>query len=245
MSRRGRAASLAGRDRGDLAAARRLLSRPAMNHSKPMSRRAAIAVPFAFALALAPACGSDDPGASAEAIVGHWELVDDESGELEAEYTFGDDGTFTFVEHGAGAERADGTYQAGDSLLSLDGIDDEGNRVEMEYTYFANDAELVAGALLPVGDVDGPVGTWEGRIQIAVDGQTEVSSEDRYELHDDGSAEVRSETSDGSEEADGTWRDEDGEIIVSFELESFTINVHMQLVDGLALGNPIFQRAAD
>jgi len=196
-----------------------------------------------FLLALTASCTSGDPEPSADAVVGHWELFDDESGELESEYTFGDDGAFTFVEHGDSPESAEGTYQAGADLLALDGTDDQGRAVAMEFTYFANDTSLVAGALLPVGEVDGPVGTWEGRIAIEVDGETALSSQDRYELRDDGTAEVRSESSEGTEEIDGTWRDEAGEIIVSFELESITFNVHMELLDGAALGGPVFQRA--
>jgi hypothetical protein len=189
---------------------------------------------------LAPACGGDSDGA----LVGRWELHDDETGELESTLTFDGDGSFAFEEYGEGAETNEGTYETGDGILSLDGTDDEGAHVVAELTYFAGDDQLAFSALLPDGEVDGPVGRWSGSIHMEKDGEVALDSQDTYQLAADGSATVDSRSgSDSVSIDDATWAEQDGEIVVSFDYQGIGVNVHMHLIDGAALGNPIYTRA--
>lgn len=189
----------------------------------------------------APACGG---GGSDAALVGDWELHDDETGELESTLSFGDDGSFAYEEYGEGAESNQGTYESDDGILSLDGTDDEGSHVVAELTYFAGDQQLMFGALLPDGDVDGPVGRWTGSLRMEKDGEVELDSQDTYQLAADGSATVDSRSgSDTITVDDATWAEEEGEIVVTFDYQGITVHVHMVLIEGAALGNPVYTRA--
>jgi len=189
---------------------------------------------------LAPACGGDDVDG---ALVGTWQLHDDETGELESTLTFDADGSFAYQEYGEGAETNQGTFETGDGILSLDGTDDEGAHVVADLTYWAGGDQLMFTALLPDGAVDGPVGRWSGSIHMEKDGEVALDSEDTYQLAADGSATVDSRSgSDSVNIDDATWAEQDGEIVVSFDYQGIGVNVHMQLIEGAALGNPIYTR---
>lgn len=193
---------------------------------------------------VAPACDDGDGGGSDAALVGHWELHDDETGELESTLVFDQDGTYRYEELGEGAESNQGTFEAGDGLLSLDGTDDEGAHVIAALTYFADDEQLMYGALLPDGDVDGPVGRWSGSLHLETDGEVVLDSEDSYQLSADGTATVSSRSgSDSRTIDDATWAEEEGEIVITFDYQGITVHLHMVLIDGAALGNPIYTRA--
>jgi len=207
-----------------------------------MWKKLAILGCTAFAAA---ACGdSDDAGdASSEHLLGDWELVDDESDRVIAEYSFDEEGRFTFVEYGEGAESFTGTYETEAGLLRFDGADDEGKPGIGEVTYFADQTLFALGTLLPVDDVDGPVGRWEGRFYSEVDGQVETDSDSTYELRADGTASVTSVEEGEDSTYEATWVDEAGEIVVSFQVEpELTINVHMELIEGEALGGFMLTR---
>lgn len=190
------------------------------------------------------ACGG--AGDDAGSLVGRWDLHDDETGELEAAYAFEADGSYRFREYGEGAETHAGTYETDGGLLLFDGTDDEGTHLAAEVSYFADDERLILGALLPDGDVDGPVGRWSGSLRVESDGEVTTDLESSYQLADDGGATVTSRTGSRSETIDdATWVEEEGEIVVSFELSGITVNVHMVLIEGAAMGNPVFRRAAE
>jgi len=190
---------------------------------------------------LAPACGGSG---SDGALVGRWELHDDDTGELRSTLTFDADGSFRYAEVGEGAESDQGTYDTGDGILSLDGTDDEGSHVVADLTYFAGEDQLAWGTLLPEGTVDGPVGRWSGSIHIEKDGEVAFDGEDSYQLAADGSATVESRNGDDTLNADdATWVEEDGEVVVSFDYQEIGVNVHMQLIEGEALGGSIYGRA--
>ena len=191
----------------------------------------------------APACGG--AGDSSGDLVGRWDLFDDETGELEAIYAFDGDGTYRYREYGEGAETHAGTYQTDGDLLLLDGTDDGGTHLTAEVSYFADDERFMLGALLPDGEVDGPVGRWSGSLHLENDGAVAIDSANTYELAEGGGATVTARSGDESETIDATWVSEAGEIVVSFERSGFTVNVHMVLIEGAALGNPIFERAAE
>jgi hypothetical protein len=207
------------------------------NREDPMQKRCALLV----LATLAPACSS---GGSDEALVGRWDLHDDETGVVESSLTFDADGSFRYEEYGEGTESDQGTYDADDGVLSVDGTNNEGAHVVGDVTYFAGGDQLAFGTLLPDGDVDGPVGRWTGRIHLETDGEVAFESEDTYQIAADGSATVRSRNGDDSISVDdATWVEEDGEVVVSFDYQGIGVNVHMQLIEGSALGGPIYTRA--
>jgi hypothetical protein len=204
-----------------------------------MSKRTALLI---LAI-IAPACGGASD--SSDAVVGRWELQDDDTGELEAIYDFEADGTYAFREYGEGAESHRGTYETDGGLLILEGTDDEGAHLVGEVTFFADDERLILGALLPDGAVDGPVGRWSGSVHVESDGEVSIDAESTYELESGGGATVESRSGSQSETRDGTWAEEEGEIVVSFDVSGVTVNVHMVLIEGSALGSPIYQRDSD
>jgi len=192
----------------------------------------------------APACGgASDPS---EDLVGRWDLHDDETGELEAIYAFDDDGTYRYREYGEAPESHAGTYETDGGLLLFDGTDDAGTHLNAEVSYFADDERFLLGALLPDGEVDGPVGAWSGSIRVESEGELTVDSETTYRLEANGTAVVTARDQDENRTIDdATWEEEAGEIVVSFTLESIDFHIHMVLIEGAAMGSPIFERAAE
>ncbi len=191
---------------------------------------------------LVPACGgSSDAGA--DALVGRWDLHDDDTGELEAAYAFDADGSYHYREYGEGAESHAGTYETDGGLLILDGSDQEGARLHGEVTFFADDQRFILGALLPDGEVDGPVGRWSGSVLVENEGETVIDAATSYQLEKGGAATIEARNRGQSETREGTWEAEEGEIVVSFESSGITVNVHMLLVEGAAMGSPVFERA--
>jgi hypothetical protein len=190
---------------------------------------------------LAPACGGASD--SSDALVGRWELHDDETGELESIYDFEADGTYAFREYGEGAESNRGTYETDGGLLILDGTDQEGVHLVGEVTFFADDERFMLGALLPDGSVDGPVGRWSGSVHVESEGEVSIDAESTYRLEAGGDATVESRSGSQTDTHDGSWAEEAGEIVVSFEVTGITVNVHMLLIEGSALGSPVYRRA--
>jgi hypothetical protein len=198
---------------------------------------------IAMLMVAATACGgTNDPS---EALVGRWELHDDETGELESNYAFDEEGGYAFREYGEGAEDNRGTYEADDGLLTMEGTDGDGNQVLGRVSYFADDERLILGALLPDGDVDGPVGRWSGSVHVESNGEVAIDAESSYELSTGGGATITARNGSSSQTIDdATWVDEAGEIVVSFEADGgITVNIHMVLVEGEAMGSPVYQRA--
>ena len=187
----------------------------------------------------AAACG----GAGDDSLVGRWNLHDDQTGELQAIYDFEADGSYRFREYGEGAEAHAGTYETDDGLLIFDGTDDEGNHLIGEVTYFAGDQQLILGALLPDGEVDGPIGRWSGSVHVESDGEVSIDAANSYTLAASGSATIESRSESESDTFEGTWADQEGEIVVSFEASGITFNIHMVLIESRALGSPVFQRS--
>ncbi|HEU5059186.1 MAG TPA: hypothetical protein VFU21_21785 [Kofleriaceae bacterium] len=196
-----------------------------------------------MATATTAACGGASDGGGE--LVGRWELRDEDSGELEAMYAFEEDGTYAFREYGEAAESHRGTYEADGELLLLEGIDDGGHDLVGEVSYFAGGDRFILGALRPDGEVDGPVGRWTGSLRVEVDGEVDVDVENAYQLAAGGGATIESRSGSRRETIDdASWTQQDGEIVVSFESSGVTVNLHMVLVDGEALGSPVFQRTS-
>lgn len=192
---------------------------------------------------IAPACGGASD--SSDALVGRWELHDDETGELESIYDFEADGTYAFREYGEESESNRGTYETDGGLLLLEGTDEEGAHLVGEVTFFADDERFMLGALLPDGEVDGPVGRWSGSVHVESEGEVSIDAESTYRLEAGGGATLESRSGSQRDTYDGSWAEEADEIVVSFEVSGITVNVHMVLIEGSALGSPIYQRAAD
>jgi hypothetical protein len=195
------------------------------------------------ATAATTACGGADDGDGD--LVGRWELRDEDGGELRAIYEFEEDGSYAFREYGETPESHRGTYEVDGELLIFDGTDEAGRDLVGEVSYFAGDDRFIIGALRPDGEVDGPVGRWSGSLRVEADGQVETDVESSYQLAADGGASIESRSGDQSETIDGSWVEEDGEIVVSFERSDITINIHMVLIEGEALGGPVFERSSD
>jgi hypothetical protein len=192
----------------------------------------------------APACGG--AGDSSDALVGRWDLYDDETGDLEAIYAFDADGSYRYREYGDAPESHAGTYETDGDLLLFDGTDDQGRHLTGEVTFFADDERFLLGALLPDGEVDGPIGRWSGSLHVESDGEVAIDAANTYELEAGGGATVTSRSEGESQTFDdASWVDEAGEIVVSFEASGITFNIHMVLIAGAAMGNPIFERAAE
>jgi hypothetical protein len=197
------------------------------------------------ASAAVTACGG--AGDDAGELVGRWELSDEDTGELEAIYDFGEDGSYAFREYGEAGESHRGTYEADGELLIMEGTDDEGGDLVGHVSYFAGGDRFILGALRPDGEVDGPVGRWSGSLRVEADGEVEVDVENSYQLADGGGATIESRSGSQSETIDdASWALEEDEVVVSFESSGgITVNIHMVLIEGEALGSPIFQRSSD
>lgn len=196
------------------------------------------------AAATTTACGG--AGDTDGDLVGRWELHDEDTGALRAIYDFEDDGSYAFREYGESPESHRGTYEVDGELLVFDGTDDQGRDLRGEVSYFAGGDRFILGALRPDGEVDGPVGRWSGSLWVEADGQVEMDVENSYQLEAGGGASVESRSGDQSETFDdATWVEEAGEVVVSVERSGITVNVHMVLIEGEALGSPVFERNSD
>lgn len=195
---------------------------------------------LALATAALACGGASDPS---DALVGRWDLHDDETGELEAIYAFDANGSYRYREYGEGAESHAGTYETDGDLLVFDATDEGGSHLIGRVSYFADDEHLILGALLPDGEVDGPVGRWSGSLYVESDGAVSFDVATTYQLAEGGGATITTRNGEESETIDATWVAEAGEIVVSFEREEITFNIHMVLVEGAALGSPVFRRA--
>lgn len=198
-----------------------------------------------MAAAAVTACGG--AGDESGELVGRWELTDEETGELEAIYDFAGDGTYAFREYGEAGESHRGTYEADGELLVMEGTDDEGRDLIGEVSYFAGGDRFILGALRPDGEVDGPVGRWSGSLRVEAEGEVEMDVASSYQLAAGGGATIESRSGSQSETIDdASWVMEADEVVVSFESTSgITVNIHMVLVEGEALGSPVFRRSSD
>jgi hypothetical protein len=119
------------------------------------------------ALALAVGSMSLQACSDDEALIGEWSNI--ESGVTESKYTFAEDGTFSQDELGddnllhpvyAGTFSTDGDRLTTEGQLGDLGV------FRWETTYYADDHQFGRVALLPVGEVDGMVGTWHASLRL-------------------------------------------------------------------------------
>lgn len=181
---------------------------------------------------------------NSDLLIGQWSDCDSN----EDTFVFGGDGSYAFDESGEDADHVTGTYEADGTTVLVVGQDDSGTDVEMEFTYYANDANLVLAAAYPQAEHDGVIGIWKSRMR-SVSSTGTFGSDSTMELRADNTGTLTQVPFDGSAkfESEGTWGpDEDENNIGGFELEmaqdNFTLSVSFQLVDNAVLGSPTFCR---
>jgi hypothetical protein len=144
-------------------------------------------------------------------------------------WTFAEDGSYERVENGD-TER--GFYELADGFLLL--REEEEGDPAFEATYLLDGDHLLWAAMLPVDEVVGAVGTWEGTVALAGSRYTIT-----YQLRDDGTGSVAYDREVGEDQTlDGTW-EEDG---TSFRFthepeENVTVDLLGHRLDELALGS--------
>lgn len=210
-----------------------------------MGRMTIMAAGLGLATVLAGACGGGD---DAGALVGTWQTTDPDTGDVTNTLTLEDGGNFTLVEVEDGNRTTTGTYEADGETMTMHGTDSDGVTADLDFSYYVNDTSFMLGALLPQGDVSGVVGTWKGHVKAVSDSpdDTPLDETDTYDLQDDGSVSLHAVTPDQTLDITGTWvMDGADAVTATFEQDGFTINIHMQLLDGAALGGPVYARADD
>ena len=194
---------------------------------------------------LAGACqGGDDAGA----LVGNWQTTDPDTGDVTNTLTLEDGGHFTLVEVEDNSRTTTGTYQADGQVMTMHGTDTDGVTADLDFSYYVNDTSFMLGALLPQGDVSGVVGSWQGHIKIESDdpNDTPMDETDTYQFEDGGAVSIHAVTPERTDDVSGTWvMDGADTVVVTVEQDNFTVNLHLAILDGAAMGGPIYTRADD
>lgn len=207
-----------------------------------MRRHGFITATLLLGLMAAFATGCQGGGNDPSAVLGTWQIHDPDTGDVTNQITFKDGGRFTLMDDSGNTSQ--GSYSIDGDTMKLQGTDDQGASLEAEFTYYAGADQFVLGALLPQGDVNGPVGTWTGRLRSVSNGKTTIDETDTYDLSTDGSATVHAVASGSTSDATGTWTTEDGGVVVTFVQQNITFHLHLQLIDdGAALGGQVYTRA--
>jgi hypothetical protein len=149
--------------------------------------------------------------------------------------TFVDDGTWTLVEPTDPSETETGTWTADATTLNLT-VSTSGSTLTS--WYLATPDRLMYGALLPVGVVDGTVGTWRGEASVNDEMVTAT-----LELRADNTAHLeRQEGTDPIEILDGTWAYDVDDVVFTTMIDTTTVNLHFKEIRGVAIGSPLFER---
>ena len=171
-----------------------------------MKTRRAPALPFLVLPVLASAgCADDAP--PRDQLVGTWQDLDDDSGEVIATVTFADDGLFrSDSAFGGDLFGSWGIYE--DQMALGFAIDDESMMRRM--TYGMDGDVLLAPGMIPDGTVDGLVGLWRSEEETTRSDGSSIVVE-ILGLSADGRAVRRAIENDVLVETDtGRWR-EDGD----------------------------------
>jgi hypothetical protein len=189
------------------------------------------------------ACGGDD-----EALIGEWSEI--ESGTTYSKYTFFDDGNFSLdqlEEDGALHPFYAGTFSTdGDRLTTEGQLSGEGV-LRLEATYYVDDTQFGRVALLPVGEVDGVVGTWHSYARLdnlSEEGDSPDITEKTLSIAADGAVHLIDVDGDRSTEYDGGYVvDDDGRFEFELDSEVDTLLFHLTPIEGAALvGSSIYVR---
>jgi len=186
-------------------------------------------------------------------LVGQWV----ECGGGDTTWTFGEDGSFRSDESCTGEgcgeggnDTVTGTFTTDDTTVHIEGTEADGSPATIEFSFYANDTQMVVGAAYPVGEHDGVVGTWESHLR-AEDSEDVIGSRSTMVLRDDNTGTMTQVPFNGNEtfNSDGTWGlDEDEENPGGYELEmpqdNYTLSISFQLIDDAVIGWPQYCRSA-
>ena len=143
------------------------------------------------------------------------------------------DGTFIYEEEG---DDDVGTWTADTTTFTMMGSNAPGGpTMTLSCAYRLEATQLVVPAFLPVGTVDGSVGTW--RTVTTKDAKVTTQT---LELRADSTATMRIE-SDDPRLLQGTWAYDVDDVVFTTMIDTTTLNIHLQEIRGVALGS-LFER---
>jgi len=188
------------------------------------------------------ACG-DGAGASDPAdLVGTWRELpssfdSDTPVDMRTLITLADDGTYAIDERDGGTDEM-ASYTANGDTLTLTGTEN-GKTTTFIQNYLVTGDRFMLGALFPQGSIDGVVGTWRGSVTFNDDKITLT-----LDLHADNTvhSDIHGGKATDNRVQDGTWKFEGDDVVASFVDGNTTTNVHMQQLEGRALGGPLYER---
>jgi hypothetical protein len=181
----------------------------------------------------------DAPTQSSSDLVGVWIKIPsqvDETPPPPAErdrFRVNADGTFVYEEEG---DDDTGTWTADAATITIMGNNGPGTPVRtITAEYLIKDMRLVWPAFLPMGAVDGAVGTW--RSKTTDDGMVVTQT---FQVRADMTATLQVD-SDEQLILQGTWAYEVDDLVFTTMIEQTTLNLHFQEIRGVALG-PLYDR---
>jgi hypothetical protein len=186
---------------------------------------------LSFAVALVTACGGD--GVTGEELIGTWTGA---SFFGPVSMTFHADGT---VDHSADGDVASGTWETDGDRLTLEGLPFGAQRVTSRYVVDGD--RFIFASLLPDGDVDGVVGSWDGDIT-----EDDVTRATTLELASGGTGHI---TFDGESpgtvvDADLTWELDPGLLRLEWQNTDNTSTARTYFaIPDVAIGGLLLQRA--
>ncbi len=203
-----------------------------------MKHLISIAICSLFACGDSPSSGGSDPAD----LVGTWREIPssfdgDTPIDQRSRITLGDDGSYRVEEPSHNSDES-GTFVANSDTITLTGTED-GKTSKFVDNYVVTGDRFLLGALFPQGTVDGVVGTWKGNVTLDTDTITLT-----LDLHADNTAHYDRKGSKPADNdvRDGTWKFEGDDVVTSFVNGGTTVNIHMQQLDGRALGGPLYER---
>ena len=190
--------------------------------------------------------GDDDGGGDGDTtdLVGTWRTADDDM--IDAEYTFRDDGSVTFVGRNGQGDvtlQIDGTFEADGSKWTLRGTDQDGVNWFLDETLWFDDTRLAVTALLPEGEVaDGPVGRWSGQVRVELDEDVLRDSDVTYDLAAGGSASLRVREGKETTTVPAAWEIEDDRVRVTMDRDGSEVVELWAIVEGEAMTGTLLFR---
>jgi hypothetical protein len=190
---------------------------------------------------------------TSEDLVGTWQRQREDA-TLRDQFAFKPDGAFTFDEFkpddSASEDHITGTYTATDTTVTATGTDaQDGVRVRLTFTYYANDTAFACQALRPTGAHTGVVGEWTATVKAEFPDDPARSAEGAtatYQFRADGTFSATLVDAEGTTEAvaQGTYQEEAAGIVHVIPTGQ-TTGSSLQMIDDAALAFPtwIFHRA--
>jgi len=186
---------------------------------------------------------------ASEDLVGTWQRQREDATHRD-QYVFNADGTFTFDElrpdAPASEDHLTGTYTATDRTVTSTGAQD-GVRVQITFTYYANETTFAILALRPTGAHTGVVGEWTAAAKVQFPDEPARPAEGAtatYQFHADGTFTATIEDEGGTTQTvQGTYHEETSGIFQAIPTGQ-TGGISLHMTDDAALVSPseIFRR---